>query len=217
MLETFLHFLIETWFSWVRDGGYWAIFLLMALESTIVPIPSELIIPPAAFWAAQGQMNFWGVVLAATLGSYFGSAVSYGICYFYGLPFVKKYGHIFRLKPDQLLATQKIIQNYGAPGVFIARLLPVVRHLISLPAGIFRMRFSTFSFVTITGAATWCYILSLWGAKVIGSRPELIESPEKMTQVIRDEMLGLILGILFVAALYIGFVIFQRRHKLTDK
>jgi membrane protein DedA with SNARE-associated domain len=206
-----LHSLIALWFTWVRDGGYWGVFFLMALESTIVPVPSELVMPPAAFWAAQGAMNFWGVVAAGTLGSYFGSAISYWFCYALGRPFLDKYGRFFRLKPKQLLAMEQMILRFGAPAIFIARLMPVVRHLISLPAGIFRMKFSTFSFVTLTGAGLWCYILSAWGQKVIGAHPDLINSPADMMRVIRAEMFWLVAGVAVLAVLYGVFIIYQRK------
>jgi membrane protein DedA with SNARE-associated domain len=206
-----LHGLIALWFSWVRDGGYWGVFILMALESTIVPVPSELVMPPAAFWAAQGNMNFWGVVVAGTFGSYFGSAISYWFCYALGRPFLNKYGRYFRLKPAQLVAMEKMILRFGPPAIFIARLMPVVRHLISLPAGVFQMKFSTFSFATITGAGLWCYVLSVWGQKVIGAHPELINSPEDMMRVIRAEMFWLIAAVVLVAVLYGVFIYYQKK------
>src|SRR3954468_4182764 len=87
-----LHELIKVWFGWVEAWGYAGVFLLMALESSIVPVPSEIIMPPAAFWAAQGRMSFVGVILAGTFGSLFGSLVSYFVAQWAGRPLLRRYG-----------------------------------------------------------------------------------------------------------------------------
>src|SRR4051812_21378691 len=125
-----LHELIKVWFGWVENWGHWGVFVLMALESSIVPVPSELVIPPAAFWAAQGKMTFSGVILAGTAGSWFGSAVSYWTSRWIGLPFVQRFGKYFLFPPGKIAFAQQWVARFGLPGVFIARLLPVVRHLI---------------------------------------------------------------------------------------
>src|SRR5947209_3819520 len=87
-----LHGLLQIWFGWVDAWGYWGVFILMAMESSIFPVPSEIVMPPAAFWAAQGRMSFAGVILAGTVGSWFGSAITYWVSKAVGLPAVKKYG-----------------------------------------------------------------------------------------------------------------------------
>lgn len=206
-----LHSLVTLWFSWVRDWGYWGVFLLMAMESTIIPVPSELVMPPAAFWAAQGHMSFWGVVAAGSIGSYLGSALSYFAFRWLGGAFLEKYGKYFFIKSDKIHLAEVVVQKYGAPGIFIARLLPVVRHLISIPAGIFKMNFTHFSVVTVAGATFWNFILSWWGQKVIGQHPELLESPEQMMHVIRSEMVWFVTAIGSVALLY-GLVVWYKRR-----
>src|SRR6476619_861021 len=108
-----LHTLLLTWFNFVRDWGYLGVFLLMALESSIVPIPSEVVMPPAAFWASQGRMDFWGVVFMGTAGSYFGSIVSYGVSRFFGAPFVARYGKYFLLGPEKIQLAENLIVRYG--------------------------------------------------------------------------------------------------------
>src|SRR5438067_8978825 len=118
-----LHELLRTWFGWVEAWGYWGVFLLMAMESSIIPVPSEVVMPPAAFWAAQGKMTFAGVILAGTLGSYAGSAVSYWASLWLGLPILKRYGKYVLLPPKKLELAERWIQEYGATGVFTARLL----------------------------------------------------------------------------------------------
>src|SRR3954466_7506146 len=100
------HHLLRVWFQFVEQYGYWGVFGLMALESSIVPIPSEIVMPPAAYWAAQGRMSFWLVVLAGTAGSWFGSIVSYGVSRAVGEPFVRRYGKFVLLPPPTLKMTE---------------------------------------------------------------------------------------------------------------
>ena len=85
-----LHELLQTWFNWVNDWGYWGVILLMAMESSIFPVPSEVVMPPAAFLAAQGKMNLWGVIAAGTFGSWLGSAITYAVSRAFGRPFMLK-------------------------------------------------------------------------------------------------------------------------------
>lgn len=197
-----LHELIKIWFQWVEQWGYLGVVVLMAMESSIFPVPSEIVMPPAAFWAAQGKMNFWGVVLAGTFGSYLGSAITYWVARIAGAPLVKKYGKYFFLSEQKLLLAERWVADYGLPGIFIARLMPVVRHLISIPAGVFKMSFVPFSIVTTVGAGLWCLILSWFGGKAIGDHPELLQSPEQMSHVIKGQLIWFILAILVIAVLY---------------
>ncbi len=207
-----LHDLVLAWFEFIRDWGYVGVFILMALESTIVPIPSELIIPPAAYWAAQGlQMNTWGVIVASTLGSYLGSALSFLACRWLGHDFLYKYGSYVLLKADKIRMAEKLVREHGAFGVFFSRLLPVVRHLISMPAGIFNMNFKLFSLVTLVGAGLWCTVLTFWGEKIIGAHPELLDSPENMSSVVKSEMSSLVLSVAILALLYAGVVWYKKR------
>ncbi len=201
-LSGLLHELVKIWFHWVEAWGYVGVFILMAMESSIFPVPSEVVMPPAAFWASQGRMSFWGVIAAGTAGSWFGSAVTYGVARWLGLPLMEKYGKYFLIKPDKIEAARGWIQNYGTFGVFLARLLPVIRHLISIPAGAFHMPFGRFSVITTVGAGIWCWILAEFGARVIGSEPALLESPEAMVQAIKAKLIWFVLGVLGVGVLY---------------
>ena len=151
-----LHHLLEAWYGWVRDGGYWAIIVLMAMESSIIPVPSEIVIPPAAFLAAEGHLSFAGVILAGTVGSYAGSVISYWVSLWVGRPLLARYGRYVLLGEDKIARAETWLARYEAGGVFFARLLPVIRHLISIPAGIVRMNFAAFSACTILGAGLWC-------------------------------------------------------------
>ncbi|MBA2622521.1 MAG: DedA family protein [Chthoniobacterales bacterium] len=201
-MHELLHHLIETWFQWVQDWGYLGIILLMAMESSIFPVPSEVVIPPAAFLAAQGHLNFTGVVLAGTVGSYLGSAITYWVARALGRPLIMRYGKYFLMGPGKLERAEAWLARYEAGGVFFARLLPVIRHLISIPAGIVRMNFTIFSAVTITGSAIWCYILAYLGRKAHQVRPDLISNPEAMVSFIKSQSLWIILIIVVFTVLY---------------
>lgn len=197
-----MHALIALWFGWVRDWGYWGVLILMALESTILPVPSEVVVPPAAYWAQQGKMSLAGVIVAGTVGSYLGSAISYWVARWLGRVLVVVWGARFGLSEQKLERAEKFVHRYEIGGIFFARLLPVVRHLISLPAGLIRMNFAAFSAMTITGSAIWCSILAWYGARVAERNPGLIEDPEKMIGAIKHESLGFVGVILVLGFLY---------------
>lgn len=201
-MQASFHALLTYWFHFVATYGYLGVFLLMALESSIVPIPSEIIMPPAAYWAAQGRMDFGLVVLAGTAGSLFGSVVSYAVSRAVGAPVVMRWGKLVLLPPDKIAAAEDWVREYGVGGIFFARLLPVVRHLISIPAGILRMPIGAFCAATTAGAFLWCLILAEFGRKVIGDQPHLLDSPEMLSRVLREKMHVIVLGFVALAAAY---------------
>ncbi len=190
-------------------GGYLGIFALMAMESSIIPVPSEVVMAPAAFWAAQGRMSFLGVVLAGTAGSYVGSLLSYWVAYWIGHPFLEKYGKYILISPKKLHTAERWIRQYGTLGVFIARFLPVIRHLISIPAGIFQMPVWRFSLATTLGAGIWCWILAWFGQRVLGENPELLNSPETMVFVVQSKM-GWFVGAAVCLAILYGVTVWFR-------
>ena len=197
-----MHHLLELWFSWVLSGGYVGIVVLMAMGSTPLPVPAEVVIPPAAFLAAQGKLNPAGVILAATLGAYLGAAVMYWISRWIGRPLVLRFGRFILLTPHKLEHAEHWLSRYEAGGVFFARVLPVVRHLISIPAGIVRMNFAVFSVVTILGSAVSCSILAYLGYRAYLVEPELLTNPEAMVHFIRGQSGGILLVVTLFAALY---------------
>jgi len=143
--------------------------LMMAMESTIVPLPSEVIIPPAAHLAYTGQnprLSIATIIVAATLGSWIGAAIMYWASRVAGRPLVLRYGRYAMISPDKVEGAERWSTHYGSMGVFIARLLPVVRHLIGIPAGIVRMDFRWYSLYTLLGSALWCTILCWLGVKI---------------------------------------------------
>ena len=126
----------QWYLSVLGDGGYWLIGALMALESTFVPIPSEIIIPPAAYLAhTQGQLSVYGIVAAGTLGSWVGAALMYWGARLLGRPFMIKFGPYVGIAAAKIEKAESWAAHYGTPGVFFSRLLPVIRHLIGIPAG----------------------------------------------------------------------------------
>lgn len=188
-MHDLLNELLRTWFEFTREWGYLGVFVMMALESTIVPVPSEIVMPPAGYWAQQGEMSMWGVILAGGLGSTFGSSLTYLFTFTLGRAFIARWGRYFLLPPDRLELAERWLQTYQTGGVFLARLLPVVRHLIGFPAGLVRMPFATFAAVTFVGSTLWCGILAWFGAATIGKRPDLLENPAALTEVIKHDLL----------------------------
>jgi membrane protein DedA with SNARE-associated domain len=198
-----LHDLIAMWFSWVHDWGYAGIVVLMAMESSIFPVPSEIVIPPAAYWAAQGKMTLWGVILAGTVGSWLGAAITYAVSRSVGRAVIARWGRWFFISPDKLDRAERFMHRYEAGGIFFARLLPVVRHLISIPAGLVRMDFTTFSVMTLAGSALWCGALAWFGQKVGRENPDALKDPMTMIAAVKDQAHWLLIAIVGLAVLYV--------------
>src|SRR5947207_8302263 len=167
--------LLRLWFDLTLRWGYPGVFALMAVESTVFPLPSEVVIPPAAYWAEQGRFHFWGIVVAATLGSWAGAAISYWVARSVGRPLILKYGRYVFVPEKKWHLAEGWINRYSAAGVFFARLLPVLRHLVSLPAGAARTPFAVFSIATLAGSFAWCTVLAWFGANVLGDEPRLLQ------------------------------------------
>ena len=165
MHEMFMQLI--AWYQHSLDkGGYWLVALLMAIESSLVPLPSELVIPFAAHLAhTQGKMTVAGVVIAGALGSWVGATVMYWASRLAGRPLVMRYGGYVFIPPEKVAAAERWAANYGSFGIFFSRLLPVVRHLIGIPAGIVRMDFRLYSLYTLIGSTLWCAVLAWIGIK----------------------------------------------------
>ncbi len=213
--------LIQIWFHWVHEWGYGGVVLLMAMESSIFPVPSELVVPPAAILAGQGgSMSLMGVILAGTFGSWLGSAITYWTALLVGRPVVMRFGKYFLMPPAKVERAERFMHRYEVGGIFFARLLPVIRHLISIPAGIIRMGFLKFSMLTIVGSALWCTVLAKLGLKVGGNLdPAQLEALKKGEGVNLDQLIGAVKheSLLIVAAVAVVCVLYFLAMRLTDK
>jgi membrane protein DedA with SNARE-associated domain len=165
-----------TWYQGALDnGGYALVATLMAMESTVLPIPSELIIPFAAAQAhAHGKMSVLGVILAGTLGSWIGATIMYWASRLAGRPIALKYGRYVLVPEEKIHAAERWATRFGSAGVFIARLLPVVRHLIGIPMGIVKMDFKLYSIFTLVGSGLWCSVLA-WLGVFVGTDEKVLK------------------------------------------
>jgi membrane protein DedA with SNARE-associated domain len=208
-----LHELIVTWFSKVNDWGYLGVFFLMAIESSIVPLPSEVIIPPAAYFTmgANPSMSLAGLIAAGTAGSFFGAMVMYGLSRVLGRFVIVRWGKFFFVPPDKLEKAERFLLRYETGGVFFARLLPVVRHLIGIPAGIVRMSPGWYSAMTIAGSAVWCAVLAVFGRQVLGDEPQLMKDPDALKHVLAQKSLTIVAAVAVMTVLYIAVVRMTRK------
>jgi membrane protein DedA with SNARE-associated domain len=149
--------------------NYWTITLLMAIESSFIPLPSEIVVPPAAYKAAAtGDLNIFLIILFSTLGCDIGALVNYSLACWLGRPIVykfanSKFGHFCMLNEQKVYKSENFFQHHGAISTFIGRLIPAVRHLISIPAGLSKMKLSTFIIFTTLGSLIWNSILAAGG------------------------------------------------------
>jgi membrane protein DedA with SNARE-associated domain len=171
MLTSFFHWLADT----ILALGYPGILVLMAIESSVLPLPSELVMPPAGYLAAKGQMNGILAVVAGTLGSVIGALVNYGLALFVGEPLLRRYGKYVLVSGKSLDRSEAFFRKHGEISTLIGRLLPVVRHLISIPAGVSRMDLRRFVLFTALGAGVWCAVLTYLGY-IIGRHGEEVEA-----------------------------------------
>jgi membrane protein DedA with SNARE-associated domain len=168
-----MHELINWLLQTIGALGYPGIFALMAMESSVIPIPSELVMPPAGYLAQQGQMNMALVILCGTIGSLVGAYANYFAAHYLGRPLLLKYGKYVWITEEKFAKVERYFKEHGEVSTFIGRLLPVIRHLISLPAGLANMNHLKFSLYTLLGAGLWVTVLSYIGY-FIGANRELI-------------------------------------------
>ena len=172
-MHEFIHNFIETIVIFINEIGYLGIFIGMFLESTIIPIPSEIIMIPAGIASAKGVMNIYIATLVGTIGNIAGAVFSYYLALTLGRRIILKIGKYFFIKPETIIKIEEFFKKHGPLSVFIGRLLPGFRHFISLPAGLAKMNFKLFLFYTSIGATIWTSILSFSGY-LIGENQELI-------------------------------------------
>jgi len=170
--------LIDWYLRTLESGGLALVALLMAIESSIVPLPSEFVVPPAAHlaWTSDkfGLLGFkltgwpamFGIVIAGAIGSWVGATAMYWASRLGGRALVLRYGKYIFIPPEKVAGAERWAAHYGSMGIFISRLLPVVRHLIGIPAGVVRMDYVKFSVYTLLGSAIWCAVLCWVGVKM---------------------------------------------------
>ena len=167
MLTTLIASLKAWYVGALKTGGYAVVALMMAIESSLFPLPSEIVIPPAAYWAHSHQipLSLVGIIIAGTLGSWIGATAMYWASRLAGRPLVMRYGRFVMISQAKVEGAERWAAHYGSMGIFISRLLPVVRHLIGIPAGIVRMSYKSFSLYTLLGSAIWCTVLCYVGIR----------------------------------------------------
>ena len=199
-----MHDIIIWLVNTIGDLGYPGIFLLMAMESSIFPIPSELVMPPAGYLAHQGKMDMTLVILSGTLGSLAGAYANYFVASWLGRGLLIKYGHKVFIREAHIDRVERFFLKHGEVSTFIGRLLPVIRHLISIPAGLARMNHWRFTLYTLAGAGLWVATLS-WLGYLIGAQKELIQ------QYAHEAVMGAIALSIVIAITYM--LMYRRQLK----
>jgi len=180
--------MVEQVIQWILDAllklGYPGIIALMAMESSILPVPAELVMPPAGYWVAKGEMNAVAAIAAGVLGSVLGSLLSYYLAEWLGRGLVRRWGKYLLLSERALERSERYFAEHGEISVLIGRMLPVVRHLISMPAGIARMSVPRFITYTGLGAFLWCSVLTGIGY-ALGRSESVLQNDEVRRYVTR--------------------------------
>ena len=196
--------------------NYGTIFLLMLLESTVIPVPSELVVAPAAYHAAGGNLDMWFVILFATLGADCGATINYVAGWYLGRPLIykfanSKWGHMCLLNQEKVEKSEKYFDKHGLVATITGRLLPGIRHLISIPAGLAKMSYWRFLLYTTIGAGAWHSILALLGHYMHSFVPEE-QLEEKILEYGEYIKIGLIVLVL-IACIYFLVKWYIKRKK----
>lgn len=220
LVQLLHHYDAQTIYLWYKDHmTYGVIVLLMAIESSVVPLPSEVVVPPAAYFALQqgSDLNVWMVIIMATLGAFMGSIINYGLSVLLGRPIIYRFaesaaGRLLRLSAAKLDYAEDFFRRKGAISIFVSRLLPVVRHLISIPAGLSRMNLGTFTFYTVLGAGLWNVVLASLGYLlylVVPDDSQLFVQLEHYSHYIK------IAGVVLLVAA-VGYIIYKVKNNKKD-
>ena len=204
MIHDIAAFLVDK----IGDMGYWGIFLLMFLESTFFPFPSEIIMIPAGYLAYQGEMNLYLVVIVGITGSVAGALFNYYLAMYFGRAFLLRYGKYFFIKAETLDKLETFFQKHGELSTFNGRLIPGIRQLISLPAGLARMNLWRFSLYSALGAGIWVVVLVALGY-LLGSNEALI------SQYLHIATLIALVCVVLITLFYI--IRNRRRAKILDE
>lgn len=190
--------------------GYPGIVILMAMESSVLPVPAELVMPPAGYWVAKGEMNVVAAVASGVVGSLIGSLANYSLALWLGRGLVHRFGKYFLITEKSLERTERYFEAHGEISVLLGRMLPVVRHLISIPAGLARMSLPAFVGYTGVGAFLWCGILA-WIGYFLGKQEDVLLCSEVGHYVSRA-----LLIMLPVLGLVVGIYVWRYRRRPTS-
>jgi membrane protein DedA with SNARE-associated domain len=204
MLERLIDWLLHT----LLHLGYPGIVALMAMESSILPVPSELVMPPAGYWIAKGEMNVWVVLACGVMGSIAGALANYWVAHLLGRAFVRRFGRYVLLSERSLERSERYFAAHGPISTLVGRLLPVIRHLISIPAGIARMPLPQFVTFTGLGALIWCGVLTGIGY-LLGRHEDVLRNEAVQRYVTR----ALLVVVPVVALGVTIYVIHHRRRE----
>ena len=200
MFDSIVHSIVEI----VSELGYTGIVIMMFLESTFFPFPSEVVMVPAGYLAAQGEMNIFIVIFLGTLGSVLGALFNFYLALKFGRVMVLKFGKFFFFREKELDRMEAFFKAHGAVSTFTGRLIPGIRQYISLPAGLSRMKISTFVLFTALGAGIWSAVLALLGF-FIGKKEELIQA------YLHEILIWVFISLVLIIAAYIFW------HKKSKK
>ena len=159
----FIERVVTGWVGGLEDVGYWGIFVLMTVESSFIPFPSEIVMIPAGYSAQQGELNLWGCMAAGTAGSIAGAMINYFLAVYLGRALLLRFGKYFFVPQHKMLLVEGYFAKHGELTTFVCRLLPAIRQLISIPAGLARMNVLRFCLFTALGAGIWMVVLTLTG------------------------------------------------------
>jgi membrane protein DedA with SNARE-associated domain len=193
-----VHEIVNTIVEVVGQLSYWGIFIMMFLESTFFPFPSEVAMIPAGYLASKGDMNLILVIVVGTLGSLLGALFNYYLAKKYGRKGVLAFGKYFFFNEDKLLKMEKFFLKHGSFSTFVSRLIPGVRQLVSLPAGLSRMDLDKFTLYTTLGASLWVTVLTLLGY--------FIGSNEALLNVYLHQIVLITLGLIIIGVIVYLFM-----------
>jgi len=196
MLHELAQQLVDLIFGW----GYFGIFIMMAIESSFIPFPSEIVLVPAGYLASKGDMSITYILISAMSGSIIGAFVNYFLAFTLGRKFLLRYGKYLFISPEALGKMEKFFKKHGHISTFTGRLIPGIRQLISIPAGLAKMDLLEFTAFTTLGAGIWALILILLGY-YIGENQELIQ------EYLQEITMGVV-GVLAIIA-----ILYYRHHK----
>ncbi|MBO4499979.1 MAG: DedA family protein [Bacteroidaceae bacterium] len=206
---------IGVFVQWCLDHlNYWTITLLMTIESSAIPFPSEIVVPPAAYHAAAtGEMNILLIIFFATLGALLGATINYFISLWVGRPIIYRFadsrlGHLIMLDGSKVQRAEEYFNQHGNVSTLVGRLIPVIRQLISVPAGLARMNYAKFAAYTSLGAAIWNTVLTLLGYYLerVVPEDELVNTVTKYSHEIG-------FGIISVVIVALAVIFFKKRGK----